>query len=139
MVLIDRQNLIAQTQAELLQEGSELFKTTRVEDGEEVLDVIVGDPGEKLFVGFHTHSQSHSEHAGSLPTITIPLDAPSRAYRKMEEYLEYTGTNLEPMQVALEIGSAPGGACYSLLRRGLRVFGNPKVNPKLLYPKTVTT
>ena len=101
-------------------------------EGDLVIDVVVGDVGEKLFLGHHQHSskfvtqqtgavvsvRKHSSNPGGLTEIILPLEAPSRAYLKMEEAIEYLQLVIEPGDVALEIGSAPGGACYSLLQRG---------------------
>jgi len=93
--------------------------------GERVLDVIVA-PGEPHFVGHHRQGRSpgpHSPFPGGLIPVEVPEGAPSRAYRKIEEAIAWSGARLEAGQVAVEIGSAPGGASMALLRRGLRVVG----------------
>ena len=52
-----------------------------------------------------------------------PQKAPSRAYLKLEESVLWSGAPLEKGDTAIEIGSAPGGASYALLERGLNVIG----------------
>jgi 23S rRNA (cytidine2498-2'-O)-methyltransferase len=87
-----------------------------------VLDAIVA-PGEPLFLGVHAHGPETSPLPGGLPAAEVPPEAPSRAYAKVEEALAWSGLSPAPGETALEIGSAPGGASYALLRRGLRVVG----------------
>lgn len=53
----------------------------------------------------------------------LPEEAPSRAWLKLEEGLLFSGLPLKRREVALEIGSAPGGASHALLQRGLEVVG----------------
>ena len=45
-------------------------------------------------------------------------------YVKLKYFLEFL-----PGEISLEIGSAPGGACHSLLNRGLIVFGVDPLPP----------
>ncbi len=54
--------------------------------------------------------------------------SPSRASVKIEEAIALLerrvgGTVFKPGDHAIEVGSAPGGACHSLLKRGLEVLG----------------
>ncbi len=90
--------------------------------GETVLDVVVA-AGEPAWVGWHVHGPSHSPWPGGLVPVAVPPEAPSRAYAKVEEAIAWWGAPLRRGETALEIGSAPGGAAYALLRRGLRVVG----------------
>jgi 23S rRNA (cytidine2498-2'-O)-methyltransferase len=103
-------------------------------EGEHVFDVIVPTGpfiSESLHIGHHIHSTSsasslmkgHSAWPGGNPKVLLPSDAPSRAYLKIEEALRWSGVNMKGGDTAVEIGSAPGGACYSLLKRGLNVVG----------------
>ena len=57
--------------------------------------------------------------------------APSRAYYKLEEAIVAADLPLRAGDVAVELGSAPGGASYALLRRGLAVHG---VDPGAMDP-----
>lgn len=100
------------------------------EPGDHVVDVIVAD-GEPLWVGHHRHGPGHSPFPGGRITIDMPPDAPSRAYRKLEEALIWSGAPVRPGDVAVEIGSAPGGASYALLRRGVHVYG---IDPAEMSP-----
>jgi 23S rRNA C2498 (ribose-2'-O)-methylase RlmM len=56
-------------------------------------------------------------------TLTIPAEAPSRAYMKIKEVATFFDLPLKVGDVAVELGSAPGGATYYLLERGLKVYG----------------
>jgi 23S rRNA (cytidine2498-2'-O)-methyltransferase len=58
----------------------------------------------------------------------------SRAYLKMQEALAWSQLPVEPQELCVEIGCAPGGATQVLLQRGLRVTGiDPaEVDPALL-------
>lgn len=88
-----------------------------------VADVIVAPvPGEPAWLGVHRHDRFRSPHAGGAFPVTVPDDAPSRAYAKIEEAIAWAGLAVAPGQVALEIGAAPGGAALALARRGLEVW-----------------
>lgn len=100
-----------------------LFATeTEAREGELVADVIVA-ADEKWWLGCHVHHDGHSPLPGGIPSIALPGDAPSRAYLKMEEALLWSTAPVRAGDVAVEIGAAPGGASYALLRRGVRVVG----------------
>lgn len=106
--------------------GVKLSGTSRPRDGQFVIDVIVGEAGEKLLLGAHVHGPSRHPWPGALPRITLPDDAPSRAYLKMEQALIWAGLDgpkALPGKTALELGCAPGGATLALLRRGMNVVG----------------
>jgi 23S rRNA (cytidine2498-2'-O)-methyltransferase len=90
-------------------------------DGELVADVIVG--ADTTWLGAHVHDPLRSPHPGGTFPITIPDDAPSRAYAKIEEAIAWRNLRMDAGQVALEIGAAPGGAVLALARRGLDVWG----------------
>jgi 23S rRNA (cytidine2498-2'-O)-methyltransferase len=90
--------------------------------GATVLDVIVA-PGEPLLLGAHLHHAGHTPWPGGRPSIALPAEAPSRAYLKAVEAMAWSALPLAKDQVAVEIGSAPGGASWALLERGLTVVG----------------
>ncbi|MBY0516658.1 MAG: hypothetical protein K2P81_07115 [Bacteriovoracaceae bacterium] len=56
-----------------------------------------------------------------LSHLELPAEAPSRAWLKAEEAIELSGLDLKSGDSAIEVGSAPGGAVYALLKRGLHV------------------
>ena len=110
--------------------GIQFLDGERAEPGDRVVSVAVaGD--EPLFLGHHLHASPHSPWPGGLIPVEMPPEAPSRAYRKLEEALAWSGAPVRRGQVAIEIGSAPGGASYALLRRGLDVVG---VDPGAMSP-----
>jgi 23S rRNA (cytidine2498-2'-O)-methyltransferase len=110
---------------QLLQEApADLFvaeaKQPRV--GDLVLDVIVAQ-GEPMAVGAHRHHSGHLPYPGGRIPLTLPPEAPSRAWLKIEEALGWSALPLRAGETAVEIGSAPGGASWALLQRGLTVIG----------------
>jgi 23S rRNA (cytidine2498-2'-O)-methyltransferase len=101
--------------------------------GDLVLDVIVGE-GEAPWLGCHVHGKSHSPHPGGKVELTLPPEAPSRAWLKIEEALRWSGLPLRAGEVALELGSAPGGTSWALLDRGLTVIG---LDPGAMDPRVL--
>ena len=99
--------------------------------GDLVIDVAVA-PGEPPWLGAHVHGAQHGSVPGGLPEVEMLTDAPSRAYLKLEEAVARFDLPLRAGQTALELGSAPGGASYALLQRGLTVFG---VDPGAIDPR----
>jgi hypothetical protein len=88
---------------------------------------LVGEnESEKIFVGSHVHKASEKRTGypnNLLPCIVLPAEAPSRAYMKIEEAIATLGIPMLAGETAVEIGSAPGGAAFALLERGLKVCG----------------
>lgn len=98
--------------------------------GEVVVDAVVA-PGEPWLVGAHRHAVGRWEVPGGQPNIVVPPESPSRAFAKIEEAIVWAKLDPKPGQVALEIGSSPGGAALALARRGLTVWG---VDPAPMGP-----
>lgn len=112
--------------AKMAAAGVKVSGTPRPKDGQFVIDVIVGEPGEKVLVGAHQHDSKRHPLAGALPRLKLPADAPSRAYLKMEQAIIWAGLDgpkALPGKTALELGCAPGGATLAMLRRGMNVVG----------------
>jgi 23S rRNA (cytidine2498-2'-O)-methyltransferase len=105
-------------------------KATVPKTGDVVLDVILVEENQ-VWAGAHLHSASHSRFPGGKPEITVPTLAPSRAYLKLEDALAWSEAPVESGDHAVEIGSAPGGASYALLQRGLNVVG---IDPAEMAP-----
>lgn len=95
-----------------------------------VMDLIILEE-DLAWVGSHLHSSAHSPWPGGRPPLTLPKEAPSRAYLKLEESLVWSGTKLRRGDTAVEIGSAPGGASFALIERGLNVVG---IDPAKMAP-----
>lgn len=100
----------------------ECYDNPLAQEGEIVLSLIFL-PKDEIWIGAHRHSAPHLSYPGGLFTETPPPQAPSRAYLKIKEAVLWTGTQLRSSDLAIEIGSAPGGASYFLLSQGLRVIG----------------
>ena len=103
-------------------DGSLFEKETQAEMGDPVLSVVLVEENEWWF-GLHQHSTWHVPFSGGAPKIILPAEAPSRAYLKLEEGILFGHLPVKAGDVAVEIGSAPGGASYALLHRGLKVIG----------------
>ena len=95
-----------------------------------VLDVVV-HAGESLFAGLHRHGEGRSRAPGGAPEVRVPPLAPSRAYAKLREALELAGEAMRPGELAVELGSAPGGITLAMLEEGVSVIG---VDPGAMDP-----
>ncbi len=98
------------------------YPDTQAQAGDTVLDLILVDKNE-FWLGCHFHGSGHSPFPGGQPKIEMHPEAPSRAYLKIEEALLWSKAPLQRDDTAVELGSAPGGAAFSLLNRGLHVVG----------------
>jgi 23S rRNA (cytidine2498-2'-O)-methyltransferase len=101
--------------------------------GEPVVDAI-GVAEDEWWIGWHLHGGTHSPHPGGRAPLIVPPEAPSRAYAKLAEVLDWSGAPLSAGDVAVELGSAPGGAAWLLLERGLEVVG---VDPAAMAPSVL--
>jgi 23S rRNA C2498 (ribose-2'-O)-methylase RlmM len=88
--------------------------------GAKILDVVEVLPGEFWWGERTAHSPGWSA-PGGVPELVLAEDAPSRAWLKLEEMLLWSGWS--PDGTVLELGSAPGGASWALLNRGVSVVG----------------
>ncbi len=87
--------------------------------GQRVFDIVVVED-DSWWLGVHDHTIDHPPS----PMVPVhPPEAPSRAYLKVEEAIRWFGLALREGDVAVELGSAPGGVVYALLARGLKVTG----------------
>jgi 23S rRNA (cytidine2498-2'-O)-methyltransferase len=94
--------------------------------GDRVLDVICAPseaPDDGWLVGEHVHDDTRGPLPGGVPHVAIPPAAPSRAWAKIEEAIRWSGLVPRAGDKAIELGSAPGGASFALLERGLEVHG----------------
>jgi len=98
--------------------------------GDLVLDVVTS-PGEAPVVGWHRHGPGrHVDPCGRF-ACEPPAEAPSRAWRKVAEGLRWSGADLRPGEVVLEVGAAPGGSTLAFVERGALVIA---VDPQPLAP-----
>ena len=104
------------------------------EVGELVLDVILGEEGEPWLVGLRRRSARDVPFPGGRIPVPRPEHVPSRAYFKLEEALVWSRAPVWAGDVAVELGSAPGGASWALLQRGVEVHGidNAEMDPRVL-------
>lgn len=99
--------------------------------GDQVAELIVGAPGEPWLVALRRQGPGELPYGGGRIPVEEEPRAPSRAYYKLCEGLAYADIPLRAGDVAVELGSAPGGASFALLRRGLEVHG---VDPGAMDP-----
>ncbi len=118
------------TEIEAEARSSGVFSSEPPRHGDPIVDLIV-HAGEPPWLGFHVHGPHRAPRPGGRWGITLPPDAPSRAYLKIEEAIAWSGARPRRGEVALELGSAPGGASLALLRRGIDVVG---VDPGAMAP-----
>ncbi len=101
--------------------------------GDVVLDVLTA-PGEPSWLGLHRHTAERQPWPAGRSPVELPPEAPSRGYAKLEEALLWSRAPMRAGDLAVEIGSAPGGASLSLLRRGLDVIG---IDPAEMDPRVL--
>jgi 23S rRNA (cytidine2498-2'-O)-methyltransferase len=106
-------------------------KSHEANAGELVLSAIVArdDP---WVLGVHRHHRGRSPHPGGSYPLSVPSDTPSRAFAKIEEAIATFDLPVRAGDTALELGAAPGGATYALLRRGVSVVA---VDPASMDPR----
>jgi 23S rRNA (cytidine2498-2'-O)-methyltransferase len=112
---------------------SKFCEGSRAEPGELVLDVVIA-PGDPILLGLHRHDCARSPHPGGNYVYEVPDNAPSRAFCKIEEAILAFDIPVRAGDVALELGAAPGGTAYALLRRGVHVIG---VDPASMDPQVL--
>ncbi len=57
-----------------------------------------------------------------LQSVELPKEAPARAYLKIQEAHSLFNLDFKNGQIAVEIGSAPGGISYYLLKQGMKLY-----------------
>ena len=100
---------------------------TKAQKGERILNVIAVSEKEVWFA-LTDLRDSEFGWPGGESGIVRAEGSPSRASVKIEEAItlleqKMGGTFFKPGERVIEVGSAPGGACHSLLSRGLKVTG----------------
>ncbi len=99
----------------------------------------------RAFVGYHL-PKNGSEHQGGIMRLKFPGEAPSRSTLKLDEailtFLSEADRErlLRPSGKAVDLGAAPGGWTWQLVRRGLFVTAvdNGPMAPALMETGQVT-
>jgi len=120
-----------------LRAGGGFLDEPKAELGDRVIDVIVphaSEPDEPWLVGVHDHDANHGPWPGGVPHVAPPPESPSRAWCKIEEALRWADLTPAPGEIAVELGSSPGGASYAMLVRGLEVHG---VDPGAMHERVL--
>ena len=82
--------------------------------------------GQEVILGF-SYAQNSSPHVMGIPRLKFPSQAPSRSTLKLDEAFLYFiprdewDLRLTSGMNAVDLGSAPGGWTYQLVRRGMMV------------------
>jgi 23S rRNA (cytidine2498-2'-O)-methyltransferase len=98
-----------------------------------VLDCVIVEPNE-WWLGWHRASSFETRFPGGVPHVTAPPNMISRAYLKMTEALLWAELPIQRGDRCVEIGSAPGGSCQTLLDRGCIVTG---IDPAEMDPRVL--
>lgn len=96
-----------------------------------VLDMVLVEPNQWM-LGYHRANDIHGRWPGGVQPIEPTYPPVSRAYFKAAEAIAWSGFDVVADDLAIEIGSAPGGACGRLLELGCRVMG---VDPAEMDPR----
>ena len=112
-------------------EGHEAVAGRVASRGETVLDLVI-DSADRAWLGWHEPRSAVSCWPGGIYGGTLPEDAVSRAWLKLDEALAAFEVPVQAGQRACELGAAPGGASQRLLGLGLRVVG---IDPAEIDPR----
>lgn len=99
--------------------------------GETVLDVVLVEPSHWFF-GSHVADTWPTRWPGAVQPMHPKEEPISRAYYKAAEAITWSGFDIQPGDLAVEVGSSPGGACGRLLELGCRVIG---IDPAEMDPR----
>ncbi len=98
---------------------------------ETVLNVVLVEPSHWFF-GVHVADTWPTRWPGGVQPMSPKNEPVSRAYYKAAEAITWSGFDIQSGDLAVEIGSAPGGACGRLLELGCRVIG---IDPAEMDPR----
>lgn len=109
----------------------EILKNNKIKFGDIALEIIkvTANGKDQYYLGEFKSSLLTAPWPGGFSPNILPEEAPSRAYLKVLDGIDYVGAELKAGDHALEIGSSPGGATYALLEKGLSVEG---IDPALM-------
>ena len=110
---------------------SELTTVEAPRPGQWVISWVEVRPDE-FWAGAHRHGEGRFILPGGFVPLELPADAPSRAWFKIEEAIRLFRLPFRERQMAIELGSAPGGASFALLERKLKVVG---IDPAEMHPR----
>jgi 23S rRNA (cytidine2498-2'-O)-methyltransferase len=109
----------------------EIYQNKKMKFGDNILEIIkvTANGKDQYYLGQFVSSLLTAPGPGGFSSNILPDIAPSRAYLKVLDGIDYVGAKLDAVDHALEIGSSPGGATYALLEKGLSVEG---IDPALM-------
>ncbi|MBM4375674.1 MAG: 23S rRNA (cytidine(2498)-2'-O)-methyltransferase RlmM [Deltaproteobacteria bacterium] len=92
-----------------------------------IVQVCLADDA-RAYVGALPRSRTISTWPGGRARMKVPSGAPSRATSKIAEALSWIGYGPESGDVCVDLGAAPGGWTWLLLRRKARVIAVDRAN-----------
>jgi 23S rRNA (cytidine2498-2'-O)-methyltransferase len=92
-----------------------------------ILQICMAD-SQKIYLGSIARCDAVSTWPGGRARMRVPAGAPSRATAKLAEALAWTGFGPESGDVCVDLGAAPGGWTWLLLRRKARVIAVDRAN-----------
>jgi len=87
-----------------------------------VIDVIALSDKE-IWCGVHKVAKTTTHYPNSQIDLELPINSPSKSYLKIAQAIELLHIEIKRNDRWLDFGSAPGGASYYLLNRGVKVWG----------------
>lgn len=119
---------LAEGIASALAVGDRLVGAHELADPDErIVQVCVADAG-RAYVGALPRSRTVSTWPGGRARMKVPAGAPSRATSKLAEAIAWIGYGPESGDVCVDLGAAPGGWTWLLLRRKARVMAIDRAN-----------
>ncbi|MBM4356797.1 MAG: 23S rRNA (cytidine(2498)-2'-O)-methyltransferase RlmM [Deltaproteobacteria bacterium] len=108
--------------------GDRLLGAHELADPDEpVVQVCLAESG-RAYVGATPRSRTVSTWPGGRARMKVPSGAPSRATSKLAEAFAWLGYGPESGDVCVDLGAAPGGWTWLLLRRKARVIAVDRAN-----------
>ncbi len=92
-----------------------------------IIQVCLTESG-RAYVGAAALSRTASTWPGGRARMKIPSGAPSRATSKLAEAIAWIGYGPESGDVCVDLGAAPGGWTWLLLRRKARIIAVDRAN-----------
>jgi 23S rRNA (cytidine2498-2'-O)-methyltransferase len=108
--------------------GSRIVGAYELHDPDEpIVQVCLAEPG-RAYVGALSRGRTVSTWPGGRARMKVPSGAPSRATSKLAEAMAWIGYGPESGDVCVDLGAAPGGWTWLLLRRKARVIAVDRAN-----------
>jgi 23S rRNA (cytidine2498-2'-O)-methyltransferase len=126
--LSGRATALAEELTKALDVGDRLLGAHELADPDEpIVQVALAGSG-RAYVGALPRSRTVSTWPGGRARMKVPSGAPSRATSKLAEAIAWIGYGPESGDVCVDLGAAPGGWTWLLLRRKARIIAVDRAN-----------